>query len=332
MSQVDQYADTLANEPGVDALGNRPGTIAGIIGPEGSGKSSLEAAFASRMHDYGWEVYCFPGFHLLNKKGQVISKPLHPENWVSLPVELKNLVIIIPEADTHFDSMESWATTARMMRNLAKQRRKRGLTILYDVQDWSWFNNRLRGLTHLLFQCWDMYWSYRMTDNPIERGTKIAVTPIDCKGFYTGRPWNRGMPFYFNASKVWKRFDTLETTNPYDAASASSVKIERNQIRVVDGKVISEAPNVNIKAIERFADEHRIGSQQAAVEQVLNVFKEKGGQFPIDIIRQAIEGTGIKIGRVQLGEIVHKMGGYLVPGRGGHPSIYVFKQQDAVEG
>lgn len=319
----------------VDDVTIRPGTIAGIIGPEGSGKTSLMAALSLCLHDMGWDVYAFPGFQLL-KKGRVISKELQPEDWVSLPMDLKNIVIDISEADTHFDSLESWSTVAKMMRNLAKQRRKRGLTILYDVQDWSWFNNRLRGLTHIIFQCWDMFWSRRQSENPIPRGTEIVVTPIDCKGFYTGRPWASGTPMKFNASKIWKNFDTLLTTSPYESAGATKLNIKRNSLDIVDGVVMQDAsiaPSVNMKAIEKLAEQYgytrptRPAPQwQPVLEQVISTFRSKGRIFPAEIVRQAIEGAGIRLARNKLGEELHKLGVYLKSGKDLEPSVYIFPE------
>lgn len=309
----------------VDDITVRPGTIAGIIGPEGSGKTCLMTGLNMCLHDMGWLIYAFPGYHVL-KKGRVISKELNPEDWVSLPLDLRNIVINISEADTHFDSLESWTATARMMRNLAKQRRKRGLTILYDVQDWSWFNNRLRGLTHILFQCWDMFWSTRQSENPKPRGTEIVVTPIDCKGFYTGRPWTPGLPMKFNASKFWRNYDTYETTSPFDAASATKINIKKHGIDIVDGKVLpsdaSQAPAINLKAIERLAEGY--APAPGLVEQVINTFRGKGSSFPVDVIRQAVESVGLKVGKAQLGEEIHRLGGRLKSGRNGQESYYVF--------
>lgn len=326
--QSDKLAKTeMFNSVTAAEVATRPGTIAGIIGPEGSGKTSLMTLLSAGLWELSWDIFCFPGYNLLNR-GKPISNIIYPENWVSLPIDLRNLVLDISEADTHFDSMESWATPAKMMRNLAKQRRKRGLTILYDVQDWSWFNNRLRGLTHIIFSCWDMFWSRRLSENPIARGTEIVVTPIDCKGFYTGHPWSRGLPFKFNAKKIWENFDTYETTSPYEAASTARIKIDRRDIKIVGGVVMPGAdiaPSVNMKAIEKLAENY--GRQPDVLEQVINTFKKQGNIFPADVIREAVRNCGLRLSKVQLGEGIHRLGGYLKPGKNGSPSLYVLDKE-----
>ncbi len=318
------------------------GTIAAIIGPEGAGKDSLMTGFAAKFWEAGYDIYAFPGYHLLNpihnptdpeKTFRIISKEILPEDWVNLPMDLHDILILISEADSHFNSAESQFAIAKDMIGLMKQRRKRSLTILYNVQNWAWFNNRMRWLTHLVFQCWDMYWSTRNSDNPSPRGRKILVTPFDCKGFYTGHEWTRGSPFYFNATKIWENFRTGEVTTREQSAASVRVKHDRRELEVIGGQVVKpgadNASTVNINAIERMAEQYSInyGTRETSIKQAINTFLQKGDTIPRRLLLQVIDGMGIQIGVPQLGSIIHNMGGKLVSGRNGKESFYVFNRQ-----
>ncbi len=321
------------------------GTIAGIIGPEGAGKDSLMTGLASTLWESGWDVYAFPGYHLLNpirhskdpdKKFKVLSQEITPEDWVSLPLDLHDVVICVSEADTHFNSLETQFDIAKEWNNLLKQRRKRSLTILYNVQNWAWFNNRARWTTHIIFSCWDMYWSTRNTDDPTPRGHKILVTPYDCKGFYTGRPWSQGVPFYFNASKIWENFDTYEVTSYEQSAASTRVRRHRSNLEIIDGKVVNPgndaAPAVNIKAIEQLASQYNLtyGARDKAITDILSTFLKKGDMIPRTLLLKVLKEMNISISPPQLGTLIHNIGGRLVSGRNGAESVYVFtgKQQE----
>jgi hypothetical protein len=330
---IDDSADELS----------RPGTgsIAAFIGPEGSGKDTSMTAFACRYFMHGFKVFAFPGYHL--KRGgkgihaaDVVSEEMTPEDWVNLPKDLHDIVIMISEADSHFNSYDGQQYIARKMTSLLKQRRKRSLVILYNVQNWAWFNNRMRWLTHLVFQCWDMYWSTRGTPNAIPRGRKLLLRPYDCKGFYTGKEWTPGKPIFVDGKGVWDNFDTYEVTT--DEESASSVKVQRTKRTIKlneDGDVIpnnSELPPSGsaedmkewYKQLQNYDFGTLTTQKENRVKEVIGSFLQQGNMIPRKLLVGALDNLNIKIGSAPLGAIIHKMNGYLISGRDGADSIYTF--------
>jgi hypothetical protein len=337
--ELEKATETIAR-PGT-------GTIAGIIGPEGAGKDCLMTRFATVFWEMGYDVYAFPGYHLLNpirhskdpnKKFKVISEEIMPEDWVNLPMNLHDILIVISEADSHFNSLESQYEIAKNMVSLMKQRRKRSLTILYNVQNWGWFNNRMRWLTHILFQCTDIYWHTRNGENPIPRGQQIGVTPFDCKGFYTGREWTQGTPFTFDATKIWENFDTYETTNQEQSVGSVRVKRSRRNLEVIDGQIMNagadKASGVNMKAIEKLADQyaHNYGQRDLMIKQAINTFLDKGDTIPRNLLTNVISQMNLHISTPELGKIIHGMNGRLISGRGGKESVYYFNNNQQQEG
>lgn len=285
------------------------GAIIGIIGPEGAGKTSLLTAFSVQHKASGGNLYAFPGYHVYDLNGKEATQTILPEEWATIPETLNFSLVAITEADTFFDSLETQAATAKAFRNLAKQRRKRSMSIMYDVNDWSWFNNRLRKLTHILIKCWDLHWTYRNSPDRPAKGTRIAVTPYDVQGFYTGRPGSRGRTRLFDASKVRPFFNTEDAVDAYEAAV--KLKVKRREVTIgPDGKVIvpgaDTAYAVNDEAIARLAQSAGYSDpSRDAIKKIIDGLRGRGiTRLPADDLRQFISSQGISVNSNTLGKIL----------------------------
>lgn len=305
------------------------GAIVGIIGPEGSGKTCLMTSYCVRHVSAGGKLFAFPGYEVHDKAGKPVSQTILPEEWVTIPDTLNNVLIAITEADSFFDSLETQNATAKLFRNLAKQRRKRSMSIIYDVNDWSWFNNRLRRLTHILYRCWDLFWSYRGKASCPERGTSIVVTPYDVQGFYTGRPWSKGRPRKFNASKFWPFFNTTDTVDAYQAMVR--LKIKRREINVVDGQVVPpdlEVGGINDDELQHLAEKYtQKDPRKEIVGQVVDGFRKAGVKvLPAEDLRSIIESKGVILHTRYLGVILKSFGAIYKPGVRGKPHLYEIRE------
>jgi GTPase SAR1 family protein len=282
--------------------------ITGITGSEGSGKTCLMTCFCLNNYRRGQEIFTFPGY-TLKDKGKIVSKTIMPEEWVSLPDSLRGITLAIDEADTFFNSLEFGTVISKLFQNFCKQRRKRHMTIVYTVQDWSWFNNRLRWLTHTQFECWDLYWTYRNKEESCPRGTSIVITPIDCKGFFTGIPGKRGNKVQFNASKYWENYDTEEITDAI--SNMVHVKVKRREVNIVDGQVMPETAHslFNPELIERYAEEHLPVDHQSTIKNLVDTLKKKRIEsIPKDIIWNMISKQGVNLSKKMMGSILLKNG------------------------
>ena len=198
--------------------------IMGFTGPEGAGKTCLMTAYCHAHLELGGKLVTFPGYEITDGKGNVRSELINIDQWIALPDELSNVLIAIDEIQNFFDSYRWNSALANLFVALEAQRRKRNLGILFAVQDIAWLPPRIRQLTHIIAPCWDLYWAFRNSDEPIKRGEKITVTYYDCKGFYTGRPWTPSAPVTFHAKKYWDLYNSFAVVDIWEKFTKVKVK------------------------------------------------------------------------------------------------------------
>lgn len=293
--------------------------ITGIIGPEGSGKTTLMTAYCCGAARYGGKVYTFPGYEVIDRKEKPVSETILPEQWASLPENINGVVIAITEANIFFNSLHFQESTSELFTYLGQQRRKRKLGIIYDVQLWNWFNNRLRDLTHVLVSCWDLYWTYRYKKDCPPRGTNLIITERDCKGFYTGRPWSKARPKLFNGSRYWPFFRTDDTVDPM--AGKVKINYKKRQVMMSDGAVMGSQGAYSVD--EQKMKQSFSGYQIPDVEYVLRQITDKARSMkiemmPVDEVRGLVETSGLKIPANVLGRHLKNMGVEYVDRRSGN--------------
>lgn len=178
----------------------------------------------------GSDVYCFPGYKVMDDNGKVVSTEMDVDKWIMLPKELNNATICIDEMNNFFDAYRFGSVMARLFGSLAQQRRKRNLHILATVQDIQWLPPRLRWLVHVTTTCWDLHWKF----HNIPKGTAIVVRSCDNKGLYTGHPGRWGRPKLFKGKKVWPHYDTDEIVDILN--QFTQVKIHGTQVDIWRGQ------------------------------------------------------------------------------------------------
>jgi len=183
--------------------------IQGITGPEGAGKTLLMAYFGLLHKARGGKLLAFPGFEVTNGHGKPISEPLDIDQWITMPPELRDVLICIDEIQNFFNSRRHMSVLSYLFANLAAQRRHRNIGIIYTVQDWGWLDDRIRWLTHVLIVCSDLYWSPWGKEEGVKRGELISASFFDVKGFFTGKPWTPGPQFLLKAKPLWPYYNSF---------------------------------------------------------------------------------------------------------------------------
>lgn len=161
----------------------------GITGPEGAGKTMLMTYFGLLHLSKGGKVYTFPGYDIVDLEGKKLSEPLPMEKWVTLPDDLRDVLICIDEIQNFFGSDRYMTWINKIFVNIARQRRHRSLGIMYTLQDWGDLDPRIRDTTAVLISCTDAYWSRAGKADGLVRGDIIDYNVVDVKGFFTGHPW-----------------------------------------------------------------------------------------------------------------------------------------------
>lgn len=210
--------------------------IVGITGPEGGGKTLFMTWLAKKHQLYGGRVLAFPGYELTDGKGKVLSEKLDIDQWVTMPPELRDVLICIDEIQNYFNSLRHMAVMSYLFASLAAQRRHRNIGIIYTVQDWGWLDNRIRWLTHVLAICRDLWWSPWGKEEGIGRGELIGVTVWDVKGFYTGKPWTQGAPYLLkNAKALWPCYDSYADVDTWTGLTKVELKKPRLKLDLTGG-------------------------------------------------------------------------------------------------
>lgn len=182
--------------------------ITGIIGPEGGGKTCLMTYLCLLHKSRGGKLLTFPGYEVTDGHETKLSEPLDIDQWITMPPELRDVLIAIDEIQNFFNSRRHMSVLSYLFANLAAQRRHRNLGVIYTVQDWGWLDDRIRWLTHVLITCSDLYWSSWGKEEGVKRGELISAHFFDVKGFFTGKPWTPGPQFLLRAKEIWPCYNS----------------------------------------------------------------------------------------------------------------------------
>lgn len=203
------------------------GTILVLCGPEGSGKSILMTHYGYEHHKKGGEVLAFPGYRLLDDSGEIISKELPLEDWITLdPQKLTNVFILIDEMQNFFDAYRYNSALSNLFAGMETERRKLNTTIIGTVQEFEWLPPRMRRLTHEKGECFDLAWRY----HDLAKGTTFAVRFQDLKGFKHGIPGMWSKPKVFHGKKDWNHYDTYAVVDLWERYA--NIKIHGRKIDI----------------------------------------------------------------------------------------------------
>lgn len=288
------------------------GVIEGYIGPEGAGKTLVMSYFATRCAAAGMRMLAFPGYQLKDRKGRVVTEEITPLNFLKQFQDMINVCLVITEITNYgIDAYNFNGIIPRIFSNAAAMRRKLGLVILYDVQNFSMIPPRIRFLTHTLMFCKDSYWGKQYSENPIPRGVSIQTRRMDCKGFYTGREGWLGRTQYLNhCDDMWGRF---ESTAIVDVQWA--LKRYKREDLMVQGAVPETANPIdgpemefmqaNLKqSVSGLSSNRSLSNEEAAVliaNWVREVREQNIYELPCNIVRDRLSTLGVKLSNKSLG-------------------------------
>jgi hypothetical protein len=233
--------------------------IMGIVGPEGAGKTCGMAYFGLRRIANKGKVLTFPGFTITNGNGKQLSEPIETEEWITMPPELRDVLICIDEIQNFFSSSKYMSTLNYLFANFSAQRRHRNMGLVYTVQDWGWLDPRIRWLTHILVTCYDLYWSPWGKEQGLERGELISMIFFDVKGFYTGKPWTPSPPFNLRAKSIWQCYNSFADVDMWSGMSKVNIKKPSYTIDLTPpaegkappdpGGIIPSSPNEDVEIL-----------------------------------------------------------------------------------
>lgn len=209
------------------------GYIAGLVGPEGSGKTLGMTHFMMKRRKDACPLYTFPGYRVQDGRkdrptfGEPWSEDIDPAQALLIQNLPPRACIGISELPQFFDSMLFSTTTSRLFGQVGTQRRKLDLTIIYDAQNWLHVHPRIRWATHYLIVCKDQYYDPEQRADGRTRGQFINMTIWDVKGFSTGREWTcMGMVTLF-AHHYWDYYDTFAVVDPSEGMMQFTTKKRR---------------------------------------------------------------------------------------------------------
>lgn len=264
----------------------------------------MMTALAITQHNYyirekgiDLPIFTFPGYEIVDENKKAFSQEIETQDWVTLPEDMKDLILCIDEAQIFFNTLDFMRIITRLFTNLALQRRHRNITIYMCLQDFSMLSKGLRFATHLVSYLWDDYWTQRSYGNKTQRGRKILIRTMDNKGFITGFPRTRIFPDReCFASHFWGNFNTYQITSVF--AGMDKVDILKTKIKIKDGQVVDEEAEELAK--ERISE---------TVGLVLDSLREQGEvKFDRDLLREIMHARGIQCSDEVLGQILKRHG------------------------
>jgi len=306
--------------------------IVGICGPEGAGKTVLMTRYAKMHHDMGGDVFAFPGYEL-KIRGKTKSKLLMPEDWVTLPPELQDLLICIDEIQNFFNKHTWYYAINDLFAGLLAERRKRRLCVIYTGPFFEWLPGNIQQLTHEVIRCEDRYWKMRVNNPNARRGEEISFTREDRRGVLSGQIGRITQPRIFHSKPYWKNYDTLAAVDLLHRFQ--HVKVQAKLINIgQDGKVI-EMPVVDDNKLDAvLASDNTFNPAipgnpiNAALHQIATYLKNKGvTKIPTETVKKMLlEAAGInKLPHGAIGRVLGSYGYKFTQGYGGN-NFYGLKE------
>lgn len=216
--------------------------IWGFLGPEGAGKTGSMTYFDLIQLSRGGVIRAFPGYRIIDVRGEERTIPLEIEEWVTFPPELRDCLISVDEIQNFFGSDRYMTWVNKLWANIVAARRHRNLGVHYTVQDWEDLDPRVRKKTHVLVVCRDMWWTRWGKEEGVERGELIRLNFIDVKGFFTGTPWTPGPSKMLRLKEVWPYFESYGDVDIWSGMTKVEFKKPKIKIDLTGGGEEESAP------------------------------------------------------------------------------------------
>ncbi len=298
------------------------GVIEGYVGPEGSGKTMVMTFHLLRCADYGLKVLTFPGYVVKRRTGSIyrqVSEEIKPMDFLRNFQSMQGIALGITEITNYgIDAYAFNGILPRIFGYAAAMRRKLGLVILYDVQNFGMIPPRIRFYTHTLMFCRDLYHGHQYDENPFERGTNILTRRMDMKGFYTGKEGWLGRPRVLNhADSLWDCYDTTQKVDlkwglmkykKEDIMSDDSATPDGLEISQINGDTKAFIKN-NLQGLPPGA--YRLSTQER--DELIGMFvdqirEESISELPSEIVKEKISMLGIDMAPERLGRVLKGFG------------------------
>jgi len=286
--------------------------VISFCGGRGSGKTLMLAYMCRNALLAGRKVYSNIDVAFRRQwNGRIYSyksNPLAMEALITLDQEMRSSVIAIDEVNLWADSHQWQAISAQMIEAIFQQLRKRKLSFLLSVQDFSWLVNRLRWQTDLRIETFDLSYQYPS----MERGTFFSQRWFDLSGKMSGFPYTkdtydrsvRSCMFY--GKPFWNIYDTMNEFG-YDSLT-TKYKIKKT-VKVIDCSgngqqgTSFEGENSNSTQLQ-----HVIGGLIADGKETVNLrdlWRSALGNG-MDTSRETIDKTAAILGIPTVGEGHHR--------------------------
>lgn len=269
-------------------------------GPEGACKTMMMTRDSWYHYRCGGTVYAFPGYELLNTKGEVVSKMIMPHQVMDLINSDEYGYIIDIDEIQNFLNKHKWYEDIvdLLTYGVAAQRRKRSIGILATGPIFGWVPKDLRDMFHLVVHLEDYHWK----NKSIPRGVQAKIVREDRRGVLSGEIGRRTRPRLFNVKRYWRHANTYSIVDP--KYQFSRVRIKRSTVTIDDnGNIIPESDKEASSVFEQYSKQlqpRSINDKSVIVPKVFRVLAELADKNVHsmalaelgDIIREA---TGIQM-------------------------------------
>lgn len=282
-------------------------------GIEGSGKTAMMTRDSLRHYRSGGKVLSFPGYDLKEDNGEIISRTLLPEEWLTLPDSLKHqhILIDIDEVTNWFNNLNWFNKMCLMMAGLMGQRRKFEVGIAMTGPHFSRLPPVLREMVHEIVHCQDHH--ARNHDMPV--GERCIYYKEDLRGMLSERwpkvRFTRRKVFY--TKPYWNNYDTYQAVDMIN--QFIKVRFKAKEITIgADGKII-QSPVISSgdpEVIEKYIKEEDTSRNliyQSAINFLNTMIKDKGiVRLPRDIVWQYFKVEDNKAIKDVIGSIFKSLG------------------------
>ena len=217
-------------------------------GVEGSGKTMMMTRDLWYHHRCGGKIYAFPGYELLNTKGNVVSKLLMPEQVINLMVSEEVGYAIAIDEITNFMNKHHWQDQIvdLFTFGVAAQRRKKSMAILATGPIFEDAPKVLRNMFHEVVHLEDWHWKNRA----IPPGVQSRFYRQDMRGMLSGQIGKCTRPRLFNTKRYWKHANTFSPVDP--RYQLRRVRVLRKETLVDEDGNIIESPENTAAMVEEY--------------------------------------------------------------------------------
>lgn len=276
-------------------------------GVEGSGKSCMMSRDLFLHYVAGGRVLAFPGYELYDGKGNTISELVLPQQWVTLPEELKHkkIVFAIDEVTNFFNNHTWYNKICDLMAGLLAQRRKFEMAVLMTGPIFQRLPPNISELVHEVVHCQDNH----TVNHAIRRGEKCLYYKEDMRGLLSRPSMRITRRFVFKMRPWYKYYNTYSPVSLFN--QFTKLDIKNKVIKIVDGQIVEDdkitdesQPSVRLTALDI-----RKNRLRPHVYEYLKVLLQKGVEkYPKTAIYEYFRAYN-QAERAAIGSIIQGCGG-----------------------